>query len=225
MTGVLTEYPATYLAGVRERFAGIGVAQLSDAATGYTRVLPVPFAPRTPATHVCGPVFPVETDNDMLPCLQALAAAPPGWVVLIANRTSPSEALVGDIYTLAAQTQGLAGIVVAGAVRDLADLSGMTIPVFSTSVTFVSARTTDRKAERVPVEVQVAGVPVAPGDWLFGDPDGFLVVTPAEVMTAGRLLRDREEKLKAALREGRRLATLTGLDDFLAGTGPLGFVP
>ena len=44
-------------------------------------------------------------------------------------------------------------------------------------------------------------------------------------MTAGRLLRDREEKLKAALREGRRLATLTGLDDFLAGTGPLGFVP
>ena len=106
MTGVLTEYPATYLAGVRERFAGIGVAQLSDAATGYTRVLPVPFAPRTPATHVCGPVFPVETDNDMLPCLQALAAAPPGWVVLIANRTSPSEALVGDIYTLAAQTQG-----------------------------------------------------------------------------------------------------------------------
>src|SRR5262249_11800704 len=155
------------------------------------------------------PVFPVQTSNDMLPCLQALAAAPPGWVLLIGNTAETSEALVGDIFTLAAQTQGLSGVVVHGAVRDLTDLVDMTIPVFSTSVTFVSARTTDRIADAVPGEVTLAGVTVSPGDWIFGDPDGFLVVPASQVgavMIAGRVLRDREEKLKAALREGQRLA-------------------
>ena len=40
---------------VRERFATIGVAQLSDAGGGYGRVLPLPLAARTPTTWVCGP--------------------------------------------------------------------------------------------------------------------------------------------------------------------------
>jgi 4-hydroxy-4-methyl-2-oxoglutarate aldolase len=228
MTGVLAEYSAEHLRRVHERFAAIGVAQLSDAANQHVRPVALPFTARTPAIRVCGPVFPVATDNDMLPCLQALASVPPGWVLLIVNSAETSEALVGDIFTLAAQTQGVGGIVVHGAVRDLADLTDMEIPVFSTSVTFVSARTTDQIADQVPYEVRLAGVPVAPGDWLFGDPDGFLVVPAIQVgavMMAGRVLRNREEKLKAALREGHNLAKLTGLEEFLAGTAPLGYSP
>jgi len=228
MSGTLADYSIDYVQGINDRFAAIGVAQLADAANRYVRVLPLPLAARSPVPRVCGPVFPVETDNDMLPCLQALAAAPPGWVLLIGNTAETSEALVGDIFTVAAQSQGLSGVVVHGAVRDLADLDDMAIPVFSTSVTFVSARTTDRIANAVPGQVTLAGVTVSPGDWIFGDPDGFLVVPASQVgavMIAGRVLRDREEKLKAALREGQRLARLTGLDDFLAGAAPLGFVP
>lgn len=212
----------------RRAFVEIGVAQLADAASDVVRVVGLDLRPRTAQLRVCGPAFPVYTDNDMLPCLQALAAVPAGWVVVLVNRASESEALVGDIYTVAAQEQGVGGVVVAGAARDLADIAAMTIPVFSTSVTYVSARTTDRPARQVPEPVTIGGALLAPGDWIFGDPDGFLVVDAAAagtVLLGGRVLRDREEKLKAALRQGRSLSELTGLPAFLAGEAPLGFAP
>jgi len=213
---------------VAARFSEIGVAQLADAAGDIISVLDLPLRARTAATHICGPAFPVQTDDDMLPCLQALAAAPAGSVLYIVNIAERSEALVGDIFTVAAQTQGLCGIVVDGAARDLADIAQMDFPVFSTSVTYVSARTTDTPCDTVPQTVRSGGLVVEPFDWVFGDPDGFCIVPAARVDTVlmgAAVLRNREVKLKERLREGHRLDALTGLDKFLAGTGELGFVP
>jgi 4-hydroxy-4-methyl-2-oxoglutarate aldolase len=217
------------MVSIRDRFAGVGVAQMADAAPEYVRPLRLPLQPRNGRPRVCGPVFPVTTNDDMLPCLQALAATPAGWVLLIHNLTVPSEAIVGDIFAASAQVQGLAGIVVSGAVRDLQDLRDIDVPVFSTEVTFVSARTTHRRAEQVPVPVDLGGVAVKPGDWLFGDADGFLVVEAeraAAVVTAGAVLRKREDGLKAAIRQDRRsVADLTNLSGYLEGSSQLGYVP
>jgi 4-hydroxy-4-methyl-2-oxoglutarate aldolase len=214
---------------VRQRFYGIGCAQLADAAAEYVRPLRLPLVPRNGRPRVCGPVFPVVTADDMLPCLQALAQTPPGWVLFIHNTVSPSEALVGDIFATSAEVQRLGGIVVDGAVRDLADLADIDVPVFATEVTFVSARTTDQRAEQVPGTVTVAGTTLRPGDWLFGDADGFAVVAAERagaVLAAGAVLREREEALKQAMRErGQSLADLTNLAAFLDGTGDLGYVP
>jgi 4-hydroxy-4-methyl-2-oxoglutarate aldolase len=220
---------ALRMQSIRDRFAGVGCAQMADAAPEYARPLRLPFRPRNGRTRVCGPVFPVVTEDDMLPCLQALAETPPGWVLLIHNVISPSEAIVGDIFAASAEVQGLAGIVVNGAVRDLQDLTDIEVPIFSTEVTFVSARTTDRRAERVPMPVDLGGIAIKPGDWVFGDPDGFLIA-PAEsvsaVVTAAAVLRKREDGLKAAIRRDRRsVAELTNLSAFLDGTGKLGYVP
>lgn len=207
----------------------LGCAQLHDAAPDMVKVIHLPLAPRTPLTRVCGPVFPVTTDDDMLPCLQALAEAPPGWVVYIKNRVIPSQALVGDIYTASARVQRLGGIVVEGAARDLADLPPLRVPVFSTSVTFVSARTAEVAAADVPQAVESGRVTLRPGDWVFGDPDGFLAVAADDieaVFAAAAVLRRREQALKAAMREkNATLAELTRLADFLAGTGTLAFSP
>jgi 4-hydroxy-4-methyl-2-oxoglutarate aldolase len=222
-------HTAPRMQSIRDRFAGVGCAQMADAAPEYVRPLRLPLHPRNGRTRVCGPVFPVVTDDDMLPCLQALAETPPGWVLLIHNLTFPSEAIVGDIFAASAQVQGLAGIVVKGAVRDLQDLADITVPVLSTEVTFVSARTTDRRAEQVPMSVDLDGVAIKPGDWLFGDPDGFLMVGAERalaVVTAAAVLRKREDGLKAAIRHDRRSVTeLTNLSGYLDGTGQLGYVP
>jgi len=227
LTGDLPAVPR--MQSIRDHFAGVGVAQMADAAPEYVRPLRLPLQPRNGRPRVCGPAFPITTEDDMLPCLQALAAAPAGWVLLIHNLTFPSEAIVGDIFTASAEVQGLAGIVVKGAVRDLGDLSDIDVPVFSTEVTFVSARTTDRRAGQVPVPVDLDGVVVNPGEWLFGDPDGFLVVEAeraSAVVTAGAMLRKREDGLKAAIRRDRRsVAELTNLSAYLDGTGQLGYVP
>jgi 4-hydroxy-4-methyl-2-oxoglutarate aldolase len=215
-------------AAIAARFSEIGVAQIADAAGSVISVLDLPLRRRTAATHICGPAFPVQTNDDMLPCLQALAAAPAGSVLYIANIAERSEALIGDLFAEAAQAQGLAGIVVDGAARDLADIGPMNFPIFSTSVTFVSARTTDLPCDTIPQPVRSGGVLIGPGDWIFGDPDGFCVVPTSRVDAAlmgAAVLRNHELKLKERLRGGDRLDVLTGLDKFLAGTGDLGFVP
>jgi 4-hydroxy-4-methyl-2-oxoglutarate aldolase len=215
-------------ASIAARFSQVGVAQIADAAADIISVLDLPLRSRTAATHICGPTFPVQTDDDMLPCLQALAAAPAGSVLYIANVAERSEALIGDIFAEAAHEQGLAGIVVDGAARDLADIGSMNFPIFSTSVTFVSARTTRMPCDTVPQQVRSGGLVIEPGDWIFGDPDGFCVVPASRVdavLMGAEVLRKREVKLKERLREGDRLDVLTGLDNFLAGTGDLGFMP
>ncbi|MET8680198.1 RraA family protein [Streptomyces sp. NPDC004647] len=229
MTAVESKFSEQQIAQFRSRFDDLGCAQLADAAGEYITQLPIPLVPRNGHDRVCGPVFPVATRDDMLPCLQALAAAPPGWVIFIHNETEPSEGLAGDIYTASAEVQRLAGIVVNGAVRDLSDIASIPVPVFSTQVNYVSARTTDVLAERVPDTLEVAGCRIEPGDWIFGDPDGFLILPEnrvSAVVAAGSVLREREERLRKAMRsEGKTLAELTGLDDFIAGTGELKFNP
>ncbi|HTX96952.1 MAG TPA: RraA family protein [Mycobacterium sp.] len=224
----LTNYSLNEIDRFRTAFAHIGVAQIADAAAEFVKVVRLALQARTAERRVCGPVFPVTTDNDMLPCLQALAQAPAGWIVVLSNLAAESQALAGDIYMVAAQTQVLGGVVVDGAVRDIGDIEKMTIPVFSTTVTYVSARTTDQPAQHVPQPITLGGVQIEPGDWIFGDPDGFLVIDAAQVSSAimgARVLRAREGKLKDALRHDHSLAQLIGLDAFLSGDAPLGFSP
>lgn len=217
------------IASMRRQFAGIGCAQLHDAAPDLVTVLRLPLVARTPQPRVCGPLFPVYTDDDMLPCLQALAATPPGWVLYLCNRVQPSEAVVGDIFTASARLQRLGGIVVDGAVRDVDQVAELGVPVFSTQVTYVSARTTAKPAEELPQSVESGGVTLRPGDWILGDRDGFMAVAAdalSAVMAAGAVLRSRELQLIEAMTErGATLAELTGLAEFLAGRGPLNFNP
>lgn len=212
---------------LRKEFAQVSTSQLADAAGEFVSPVQLPLRPRNGLPRIAGPAFPVYTNDDMLPCLQALAATPPGWILLLVNQKQPSEALAGDILTASALAQGLGGIVVEGAVRDLDDLAELPIPVFSTEVTPMSARTTRERAPHVPQTVRTGGAPVRPGDWLIGDADGFLVLPTdrvTAVLGAGRLLRAREERLKNSIRAGEgSLAELTGLADFLAGTGELRF--
>ncbi|WP_424217327.1 RraA family protein (plasmid) [Streptomyces sp. BI20] len=207
-------------------FAPLGCALLHDAAPDHAAVVDAPLRSRTPGLPIAGPVFPVHTDNDMLPVLQALDQAPPGWVILVRNTAARSEALAGDIMATACKHRGLAGLIVDGAVRDVDTLPAIGFPVHSTEVTFVSAKTAKVPARQVPETVTVGGRTLRPGDWIFADGDGVLTV-PAEtagpVIRAAVLLGRREEELRARLRAGETMGDLCGLADFLAGRAPLRF--
>ena len=213
-------------ANFRRQFERMGCAQLHDAAMTIAKVLDPAIVCRTPGRKLAGPAFPVVTDNDMLPCLQGLDGAPAGSVLFIHNRSAASEALAGNILTTAARLQGLAGLVVDGAIRDLDSLAELELPVFSRSVTYVSAKTTQKPAAEVPCRVEVGGVAIEAGDWLFGDADGLLLVEKARVravLTGAMVLFHRESELITALHRGERLGSLIGLTEFLAGRGPLRF--
>jgi 4-hydroxy-4-methyl-2-oxoglutarate aldolase len=221
-------------------FDRLGCALLNDAAPEDAVLIDLPVVNRTPGLRLAGPVAAVATEDDMLPCLQLLDAAPFGSVLFLQNvKPGRSEALVGDIYATAMRSHGLRGVVVDGAVRDTADLREIGLPVYSTELTFLSARTAQRAATVVPGPVEVpvrrpssagADAPrqatLATGDWLFADEDGLMSVRAERVsvvISAAQLLAEREAELKDALDRGGRMGELCGLDGYLAGTADLRF--
>jgi regulator of RNase E activity RraA len=164
----------------------------------------------------------------MLPGLQALHVAPRGSVIVVNNLASESEALAGDIFVHDAIAGGLGGLIVNGAVRDVADLRTLGFPVFARHVTFVSAKTAVVPAREVPERVVIDGVLIEPGDWVFGDDDGLIAVAArflSAVVSGAQIVAEREAELKTAIRSRDRLGTLCGLPDFLAGRSPLKFNP
>lgn len=207
-------------------FRDLGCALLHDAAPARAKVIDPAIRCRTPGRTAAGPVFPVSTANDMLPCLQALHQAPPGWVIFINNTADQSDALAGDIFVTACQQRRLGGLIVRGAVRDIEALQGLDLAVFSSEVTYVSAKTARVPAAAVPQTLTLGSCTLEPGDWIFADADGVLALPDryaSAVMRAAVLLGQAEDQLKARLRGGETLGDLCGLDDFLAGRGPLRF--
>lgn len=204
----------------------LGCAQVRDAAASRTTVLDLGLRGLTPGGRICAPVYPVATANDMLPCLQGLDAAPPGWALFLYNTEAVSEALAGDILLTAAKTQGLAGLIVKGAVRDLDAYAEIGLPVFATDVTYVSAKTAEVAAVELPMSVELPEATVHPGDWIVADTDGCLLVPrryARPIFAAALALDGEERRLRRALEEGGRLSELCNLHGYLRGEGPLRF--
>ncbi len=229
-TGAQTqsEWDATRIDELRQAFQGIGTAQIHDAARDKVRVLDLGLVLRSPALKLAGPAYPVETDDDILPGLQALEVAPPGSVVFIHDRAKRGDAIAGDIVVTTVKEQGLGGLVVNGSMRDIEFIQDIGVPVFSRHVTPVSAKT-EVPAAALPCSVTLAdGIELHPGDWLFGDVDGMVLV-PQDVVRAvvasALMIYRREEEVKTALRSGERLSALTGLQDFVSDGTPMRFRP
>jgi 4-hydroxy-4-methyl-2-oxoglutarate aldolase len=119
----------------------------------------------------------------------------------------------GEVLTTAAQSRGVAGLVIDGGVRDTGALEAHEFPVFATTVALRGASKNRTGVLGAPVEV--GGVSVAAGDWLVGDADGVAVVRGAaieDVLRAGRARVEKEERIFGSLRQGQTTLELLGLD-------------
>lgn len=221
---------------LQAKFRELGCAQLFDGGLGlcWKLELPLPFDGNGAA--FCGPVLPVTTVNDMLPCLVGLRDLQQGWVLLVQNTAEPSLALFGDIFARAAELQGAAGVVLDGAVRDTSYLRGVRLPVRASRICFMPAKAAPPALRETAAPVFAATrrtpcgqlrqetVAVERGDWLFVDDDGVLLVRAVDVrvvIRSAQLLDARERRLRDAISTDRPLAELIGLEGFLSGEGAL----
>jgi 4-hydroxy-4-methyl-2-oxoglutarate aldolase len=139
----------------------------------------------------------------------ALQAARPGEVIVIDAQRFLEAVMWGEICSLEALANGVAGAVIDGAVRDVAEVIALGFPLFAAGIT-PGAGTGDRLGE-VNVPVQCGGVVVRPGDLIFGDRLGVVVVPPeelSEVYDWCQTVLEKEEQLKAEIRA--RLADSAG---------------
>jgi len=120
--------------------------------------------------------------------------------VYLASGASPSYALWGELMSTAARVRGAAGAVLAGYTRDTSGILEMNFPVFC-----YGSYAQDQKGRghvvdfRVPLEIH--GVKVNPGDIVFGDVDG-VVILPQEVeadVVAHALEQVKKEKTAKTL--------------------------
>jgi 4-hydroxy-4-methyl-2-oxoglutarate aldolase len=106
----------------------------------------------------------------------------PGDCVVIDAHGSAGCSVFGGIAALAARKAGVAGCVVDGAVRDLAEIRELGLPVWSRSLT---PKTGKWRLEAVAINepVMCGGVQVRPGDLMIADESGICFV-PVEVAEA-----------------------------------------
>lgn len=210
----------------RQRLLKFGTGPVSDAL-GKGGAMDHQMRPWSANARMAGPAFTVQVHTaDILMVSKALSACPAGHVLVIDGHGERNTALWGGLTTLSAYRKGLAGVIVDGAIRDLADIRRSKLPVFARSV--VPNAGGAEYAGKLQVPVSCGGMVVHPGDWLAGDDDGVVVIPRAELAgvleKAGRIVA-AEKRIAKAIRDGVEVADLLHVDEVLERKAKEIFVP
>ncbi len=145
---------------------------------GAFRVLPPAFRDFGGRQRFAGPVVTVKCFEDNSLVKAALDTPGQGRVLVVDGGGSLRRALVGGNIGAAAARNGWAGVVVDGAVRDVAELAALDVGI--RALASMPLPTEKRNEGQRDVAVQIQGVIVRPGEWLYADEDGIVVMpTPA----------------------------------------------
>ena len=141
--------------------------------SGAFRVLPPVFRDFGAHARFAGPVFTVKCFEDNTPVKRAVEGPGEGRVLVVDGGGSLRRALLGGNLGAAAARNGWAGVVVDGCVRDVTELRDCAVGIRALAAMPLP---TERKADgQAGVVVQIQGVWVRPGDWLYADEDGMVV--------------------------------------------------
>ena len=130
--------------------------------------------------------------------------------IYVNTGSSPRNALWGELMSTRARKLGARGVVVNGYVRDTRAILKLDFPTFAFG-SYGQDSAPRYKVYDFRVPIEIGGVRIRPGDILFGDIDGVLVV-PAEVETevfTKALEKARREKIvKKELEAGSSAVTV-----------------
>jgi 4-hydroxy-4-methyl-2-oxoglutarate aldolase len=164
--------------------------------------------------YLCGPALTCAcTPEDNLAMHVALYQATSGTVLVCDGAGTSRRALFGELMATDALNQGLAGLVVQGPIRDIADIDELGFPIWCTGT--APAQASKASVVSVGQPVMVGNVLVTTGDQIIADRDGIAVVAAADwpsIQADVAALAGREAKTRERLAAGERLADINGLD-------------
>jgi 4-hydroxy-4-methyl-2-oxoglutarate aldolase len=193
--------PTGYIADVQERRGALdcGIKPLFDFPA---------FA---------GPAITVKTvPDDNLAVFAAMGAVQPGDVLVIATNNWTGSAVMGDLVAAMFKNSGIAGVVTDGAVRDLAGISQVGLPVYARGLTANSSQ--KNGPGTIGTEINIGGVIVRSGDIIVGDRDGIAVLSRDKIPDALegiKAVRERERAIEERLAAGMTMPDW--VKEFLAG--------
>jgi RraA family protein len=197
---------------IRKNLENLDAACFCDADK-HIRVLEPTIRPIRSDLKLVGRAHTVRCRDDFLTVIQALKEAEPGEV-LVVDGQGGQRALAGELFATEAARKGLAGLVIDGAVRDVQTIRKLELPVYSRSI-HPNAGTTRQIAE-TQVSITCGGVKVRPGEIVFGDQDGIIVLSEEELSTLlpkAREIQQKEEQVLEQMAEGKSLLDMVNFDE------------
>jgi len=199
---------------VIQQFANIPTSILSDSMNRF-QAMDAGIRPLHENAKLLGVAFTVQAmESCNWEAHHALALAKAGDVLVIAARGGMNNAVWGHVMTAAAKVRGLAGVIVDGCIRDLAENREDTLPIYCRG----TAPGGPHKGWRgnINVSVACAGVVVNPGDLIVGDDDGVVVIPQTkldEVLAEAKRRMAGEEEWYRRIAAGETTVDILGLDD------------
>jgi 4-hydroxy-4-methyl-2-oxoglutarate aldolase len=198
-------------AGVLSRLRALPTAAISDAldASGISGALDG-IGPLADSFRAVGPAFTVRyapvgsaggTVGDFLDDV------PAGAVIVIDNSARTDVTVWGGIMSQVAAARGIAGTVINGVCRDVAETLAEPYPVFSCG-RFMRTGKDRVRLESVGQPLSIAGVDVEPGTIICADADGVVAVPQyagEQAAEAAERIEHVEAQIIAAARGGTSL--------------------
>lgn len=142
--------------------------------SGAFRVLPPVFRSYGGRERFHGPVATVRCFEDNSFVKAAVDSPGQGRVLVVDAGASVRRAVLGGNLGAAAARNGWAGVVIDGAVRDVAELAACDVGI--RALASMPLPTEKRNVGQADIPVVLQGVAVRPGDWLYADEDGIVVM-------------------------------------------------
>ncbi len=211
---------------IHKRLLALRPALLSDAL-GKAGAMDHDMRCWSANCRMAGPAFTLRVHTaDILMVAKALSECPRSSVLAIDGQGELNTALWGAITTECARRKGVAGIVIDGAIRDVAQIRRGKLPVFARAAV-PNAGGAEYRGE-IGITIQCGGAVISVGDWIVSDEDGVVVV-PRDRLEATLDLAERLRKVEAAIQRevklGRDLAALLRYDELIAGKSATGGLP
>ncbi len=172
---------------------------------------------------IAGPAFTVRTpamDTTMLHrCYEMLQ---PGDVLVVDRSGDMIHAGFGGVTAYAAKMRGVAGVIVDGLVTDVREIEEYRLPVFARGLAALTSKMLGVGGD-INVPVTVGGAIVRPGDLVFGDDNGVIVLAPEDAPDLIRMAQEaeaREKETKQKLADGIPLTDISGSKPLIAANVP-----
>lgn len=180
-------------AGFAERFLPYATANVSDVQ-GRHQTMHASIKPLySPMPKVCGPAVTVKArPGDNLMAMKAIGAARPGDVIVISSDGEANLSVWGGIMSAMAGRKNIAAMITDGVVRDLVQTRDVGFPMWCTGTT--PAGPTKEGPGQLNTPVSCGNVPVHPGDLIFADEDGVVVIRRQEASAVLERTQRRIEK-------------------------------
>ena len=196
-----------------ERYEALFTAAVNDVLRerGLThQTLPTGILPLKDDMKVAGPAFTIKgaksllVKDEMKERAEMLESIPAHGVVAWDTSGDDESAQWGEVMTMAAVKRGCRGAIVDGGVRDTDRVLPQNFPVF------VKYRTSNGMLGRFrisgwQVPIRIGEVDIFPGDLIFGDIDGVIVVPRAmacDELERAEEIAASESQLKKWVEEG-----------------------